>query len=204
MSADHALHLPSGNHRRGSATRQPLQKSGRKESARKRVEKLEAVLVTLGEEDDIFRHPRSPHESASASTSTASVRTHPSFRQTTVKARESLTEALAAQDKQETLLADGEQRLSQLLLEEKNNLSLFTVPPPLVDASAELSRMQGVINDLQRELARLRPFQPGKLTISARTTISICVNVRVDRRGPREAPSRSRWEWDRCEIASRS
>ena len=67
-------------------------------------------------------------------------------RQTTVKARESLAEAVAAQENQEALLADGELRLSQLLLEEKNNLSPFTVPPPLVDVSAEFEcRMSSTI-----------------------------------------------------------
>ena len=56
-------------------------------------------------------------------------------------------------------------RFSQLLFEETNNLSPFTVPRPPVDISAELSRMQGVINDLQRELG-LRPVQP----VDSRTT----------------------------------
>ena len=145
------------------------------------VEKLEAVLVTLGEDDDIFPVIRDALTKARAQAQVRPVSERiqacKSFlererkrvevaRQTTVKARESLAEAVAAQEKQEALLADGEQRSSQLLLEEKNNLSPFTVPPPPVDASAELSRMQGVINDLQRELARLRPVQPVEPTIS--------------------------------------
>ena len=188
----------------GSAIHQPLPKNGndvksplekpavpRKEpvppdvaaaAARKRVEKLEAVLVTLGEDDDIFPVIREALTKARAqATSSASVRTHPSLqvvywrenaqrvevaRPTIVKARVSLAEAVAAQEKQEALMADGEQRLSQLLLEEENNLSPFTVPPPPVDASAELSRVQDVINDLQRESARLRPVQPVEPTIS--------------------------------------
>ena len=143
---------------------------------RARVEKLEAVLVTLGEDDDIFPVIREALTKARAQAQVRPVseriqvereRKRVEFaRQTTVKAQESLAEAVAAQEKQEALLADGEQRLSQLLLEEKNNLSPFTVPPPPVDASAELSRMQGVINDLQRELARLRPVQPVDPTIS--------------------------------------
>ena len=42
-----------------------------------------------------------------------------------------------------------------------------------MDASAELSRMQGVINDLRRELARLRPVQPVDPTISEDESLAL-------------------------------
>ena len=80
-----------------------------------------------------------------------------------MKAREELTACLPAQEKQEALLADGEQRLVQLLHEEKNNPSLFRsppIPPVVTDAKAELLRMQTVIDDLQRELVRWRGDPP--------------------------------------------
>ena len=80
-------------------------------------------------------------------------------RQSTVKAREELAACVSVQEKEEALLADGEQRLVQLLLEEKKNPSPFRSPPPppvVADAKAELLRMQTVIDDLQRELVRYR------------------------------------------------
>ena len=40
--------------------------------------------------------------------------------------------------------------------------------------------------------------------VGPRPTISIRVDVRVDRRGPREAPAGCRRKWDWCEIAGRS
>ena len=53
---------------------------------------------------------------------------------------------------------------------------LLFVPLPLVDASAELSRLQGVINDLQRELARLRPVQPVEPTISDDVSMALVLH----------------------------
>ena len=105
-------------------------------------------------------------------------------RQTTVKARESLAEGVAAQEKQEGLLADGEQRLSQLVLEEKNNLSFFTVPPPPVDAS---------VSNAGRRVNGVGP----------RSLLSLRIGVGVDRRGPREARPSRRREWDRCRVHAR-
>ena len=72
--------------------------------------------------------------------------------------------------------------------------------------------MQGVINDLQRELARLRPVQPVEPTISddesmalvpAPQSASVLMSELIGR-GPREASSGCRREWDRREIAGRS
>ena len=60
-------------------------------------------------------------------------------RQSTIKAREELAAYLAAQEKEEALLADGEQRLVQLVLKEKNNPSLFRSPP----TSANCRQRQG-------------------------------------------------------------
>ena len=81
-------------------------------------------------------------------------------RQSTIKVREELAACVSAQEKEEALLADGEQRLVQLLLEEKKkNPSPFRslpLPPVVADAKAELLRMQTVIDDLQRELVRYR------------------------------------------------
>ena len=145
--------IPSAASKNGNDVKSPLEKPAvpRKESvppdvaaaaARKRVEKLEAVLVTLGENDDIFPVIREAFTKARAQAQVRLVseriqacksflekeRKRVEFaRQTTVKARGSLAEAVAAQEKQEALLADGEQRLSQLFLEKKNNVFLFNV-----------------------------------------------------------------------------
>ena len=78
-----------------------------------------------------------------------------------MKAREVLAESLAAQEKEEALLADGERRLAELVLKEKATPSPFAAPPPVgPEVSSELSRMQGIIDNLQRELARLRSVEP--------------------------------------------
>ena len=63
--------------------------------------------------------------------------------------------------------------------------------------------MQGVISDLQSELARLLAVQPVNPTISddesmalvpRPAAISIRLDVRVDRRSPREALSGCSWQ----------
>ena len=87
-------------------------------------------------------------------------------RQATAKAREVLAETLVAQEKEEALLADGERRLAELILDEKAIPSPFAAPPPVgPKVSSELSRMQGIIANLQRELARFRSVDPVNPTV---------------------------------------
>ena len=164
--------------------REPMSPDEVKATARKRVEKLEAALLALREGDDMFPVLQEGLKKARAQAQERPVseRIHATklflerkrveaARQSTMKAREELAACLAAQEKEEALLADGEQRLVQLLLEEKNNPSPFRsppLPPVVADAKAELLRMQTVIDDLQRDLVRLRggpPADPAKTTI---------------------------------------
>ena len=65
---------------------------------------------------------------------------------------------MASQEKEESLLADGEERWSQLRAAAKRVPSPFTVPPvPVVpDITDEMQSMQRVIDELQRELTRLK------------------------------------------------
>ena len=81
-------------------------------------------------------------------------------RASAAKAKEALAEAVACHEKEESLLADGEERLSQLRAAAKRVPSPFTVPPvPVVpNITDEMQRMQRVIDELQRELARLKFF----------------------------------------------
>ena len=81
---------------------------------------------------------------------------------TSIEGQRSLAEPIAAQEKEETLWADKERRLAELVLEEKAAPSPSTVQAQSVgpDVSAELSRMQGIIDNLQGELARLCAVAP--------------------------------------------
>ena len=73
---------------------------------------------------------------------------------------------LEKKKKEEALLADGERRLAELILEEKATPSPFAAPPPVgPEVSSELSRMQGIIANLQRKLARLRSVDPVNPTV---------------------------------------
>ena len=79
-------------------------------------------------------------------------------RQDAAKAREALAEAVASQEKEEGLLAGRERRLDQLLAEERATPP-FTAPPglPVVPTvSAEVSRLQAIIDSLQDEMSQLR------------------------------------------------
>ena len=79
--------------------------------------------------------------------------------QVAVKAREALEEALASQAKEEGLLADGQRRLEQLLVEERETPNPFTAPPgpsAIPTAPAEVSRLQAIIDRLQQEISQLR------------------------------------------------
>ena len=77
-------------------------------------------------------------------------------RASAAKAKEALAEAVACQEKEESLLADGEERLSQLRAAAQRVPSPFTVPPVPVVLTDEMQRMQGVIDELQRELTQLK------------------------------------------------
>ena len=76
----------------------------------------------------------------------------------TEKAKEVLSRAQTEQVEQEALLADGVRRLEALLAKEKVLPSPFTVPQPAItpNVQAEFSRLQGIIDSLQQELAHLR------------------------------------------------
>ena len=68
-------------------------------------------------------------------------------------------EAVASQEKEEGLLAEGERRLEQSFAEERATPSPFTAPPglPVVPTvSAEVSRLLAIIDSLQEEMSHLR------------------------------------------------
>ena len=79
-------------------------------------------------------------------------------RQAVIVAREALEKALAIQQEQEAMLADGVKRLTELQEKERSMPSPFAVPEPTVPASvqAEFSRLQSVIEGLQKELSSFR------------------------------------------------
>ena len=76
-------------------------------------------------------------------------------RQAVIVAREALDKAVAIQQEQEAMLADGVKRLTELQEKERRLPSLFAVPEPTVPASvqAEFNRLQSVIEGLQKELS---------------------------------------------------
>ena len=78
-----------------------------------------------------------------------------------VQARDALDKAVAIQQEQEALLADGVKRLTALQEKERTIPSPFTIPEPVVSGcvQAEISRLQSVIDGLQKELASLRSGQ---------------------------------------------
>ena len=78
-----------------------------------------------------------------------------------VQARDALNKAVAIQQEQEALLADGVKRLMAL----RTIPSPFTIPEPVVSGCAEINRLlQSVIDGLQKELASLRSGQPVQAT----------------------------------------
>ena len=142
-------------------------------AARVRVSKLEAIITTLGEDDEAapilqeaLRKARAQAQELPLSERVESTRMYVERQQKRVerarlsatKARDALTEALAHEKKEEALLTEAEERLSQLRVALKDIPSPFTVPiPPVVpDLSHDMHRMQRVIDELQRELTRLR------------------------------------------------
>ena len=73
------------------------------------------------------------------------------------KARNTLASAIADQEQQEALLADGERRLAELKVEEKAVPSPFKADPPhIAPEEEEFKRLQETIVGLQQELANLR------------------------------------------------
>ena len=85
-----------------------------------------------------------------------------SRRHAVVQVREALDKAVAIQQEQEALLADGVKRLTSLQEKERTMPSPFSIPEPTVPGcvQAEFSRLQSVIDGLQKELASLRSGQP--------------------------------------------
>ena len=79
-------------------------------------------------------------------------------RQAVIVAREALENVLAIQQEQEAMLADGVKRLTEFQEKERSMPSPFAVPEPTVPASvqAEFSRLQSVIEGLQKELSSFR------------------------------------------------
>ena len=146
-------------------------------AARSRVAKLQTVLATLGEDDEtsvtIKAALRKAETQAQERPLSEQIKNTQLFvarkqkrveeaRQNTIQAREALAQALTAQEEQEALLTEGEKRLAELQEKEKTMQSPFTVPEPMVapHVQAEFSRMQEIIDGLQRELANLRGAQP--------------------------------------------
>ena len=73
-----------------------------------------------------------------------------------------MAESVVKQEKEEALLPDGERRLAELVSQKKAIPSFFAAPSAPVgpEVSSELGRMQGIIDNLQRELAGLRAIEP--------------------------------------------
>ena len=105
-------------------------------AVRVRVVKLRAVLETLGEDDEMYdtlkaslrkaemkaqEPPFSEQISATRAFIGRKLKRVDEARQASDKARTALTEAVAAQEEQERLLADGERRLEELLLKERDD-----------------------------------------------------------------------------------
>ena len=123
-----------------------------------------------------------------------------------LKAREVLAEPIAAQEKEETLWADKERRLAELVLEEKAAPSPSTVPPQSVgpDVSAELSRMQAIIDNLQGEFPRLRGRAPGphcrRQRVNGVTSLSQEVQSGPNHVWPRQAAHREHHRQSRADT----
>ena len=143
------------------------------DAARKRVVKLRAVLDTLGEDDETYPTIKAALQKAEVQAQERPIseqiritkmfisRKQKKVEQTrleTEKAKEALSRAQTEQVEQEALLADGERRLEALLAKDKVLLSPFTVPQLAItpNVQAEFSRLQGIIDSLQQELAHLR------------------------------------------------
>ena len=144
------------------------------EAARARVLKLQGVLTTLGEDDEMYptvlealKKAQSRAQERPVSERIQSTQSFIDRKQKRVerakeivaKARDTLASAIADQEQQEALLAEGERRLAELKVAEMAVPSPFKVDPPLAPAEEEFKRLQETIVGLQQELAKLRVRQ---------------------------------------------
>ena len=142
-------------------------------AARSRVVKLRSVLATLGDDDKASATIKAALHKAEVQAQerpvSEQIKSTQLFigriekrveqaRQAVIVAREALDKALAIQQEQEAMLADGVKRLTELQEKERSMPSPFAVPEPTVSASvqAEFSRLQSVIEGLQKELSSFR------------------------------------------------
>ena len=155
--------------------REPLSPDQAMEAARARVIKLQGVLTTLGEDDEMyptileaFRKAQSRAQERPVSERIQSTQWFVDRKRKRVerakeivaKARDTLASALADPEQQEALLADGERRLAEFKIEEKAVPSPFKVDPPHIPPEVEeFHRLQDTIVGLQQEFAKLRARQ---------------------------------------------
>ena len=155
--------------------REPLSPDQAMEAARVRVVKLQGFRITLGEDDEIYpailealrkaesRAQERPVSERNQSTQWFVERKRKRVEraeESVAQARDELAVAIADQEQQEVLFADGERRLAEVQIEEKDIPFPFRVDPPhAVPEVEEFKRLQDTIVDLQRELAKLRAPQ---------------------------------------------
>ena len=155
--------------------REPLSPDQAMEAARARVLKLQGVLTTLGEDDEMYptilealkkaqsRAQERPVSERIQSTQSFVDRKRKRVeraKEIVAKARDTLASAIADQEQQEALLADGERSLAELKVEEKAVPSPFKSDPPhIAPEEEEFKRLQETIVGLQQELANLRARQ---------------------------------------------
>ena len=140
-------------------------------AARQRVGKLEAILSTLEDDDETaaviqvaLTKARAQAQERPFPERVESTRKFVERQQKRVeqarapRPRRLWQKQWACQEKEESLLVDGEERLSQLRAAAQRVPSPFTVPPvPVVpDITDAMQRMQRVTDELQRELTQLK------------------------------------------------
>ena len=141
------------------------------EAARSRVAKLKQVLATLGEEDDMYPAVQEAlwkaEYQAREQPVSERIRSTKSFverkqkrveqaKEATERAREALNSAMAFQREEEILLAEGERRLAELMIEEKAVPSPFQVTP-VCNVNAELEHLRAEISRLRQQRDGIRP-----------------------------------------------
>ena len=148
-------------------------------AARARVARLESALRTVGEDDETFatlmaalkkaqsqaqERPIPDRIAATRSFLERSEERVEGARRAVGRAKEELVKAEALVEKEDALYKDGQQRLRQLLEEEKAMPLPFAPPPvPSAGVATEISRMQATIDSLQAELTRLRVGEPAQV-----------------------------------------